>query len=70
MAVDVESSDPLVLKLVEASETLAPEGTDPTSLTATAVAQGTATVHVRPRLFEEPDCTSIPVTVTAAPFIP
>lgn len=66
MAVDVESSDPSVLKLTKASETLAPEGTDPTRLIVSPLKPGTAVLHVRPRLFKKPDCASIEITVNAA----
>ena len=70
MPVDVESSKPEVLQLFAASDTLAPEGVDPTSIFVTAASIGTSVLHVRPRLFKEPDCTSIPVTVTEAPPVP
>jgi hypothetical protein len=67
MPVDLESSDPGVIQLLLASVTLAPEGFDPTGIFVTAPKTGTATLHVRPRLFKQPDCTSIEVKVTDAP---
>lgn len=67
MDVDVMSSNPDVLKLLQASDTLAGDGVEPTRLLVTAVAPGTALLHVRPRLFKSPDCSSLPITVTALP---
>jgi hypothetical protein len=67
MPVDLASSDPSVLKLPAASLTLSPEGSDPTSVIVTPASPGSAVLHVRPRLFKNPDCASVPITVTAAP---
>ncbi len=64
MEVDLESSDPEVLQLVTASATLAEEGADPTSVIVFPLVSGTAALHVRPRLFKQPDCASIDITVT------
>jgi len=66
MPVDLESSDPEVMKLLKASSTLSAEGIDPTTISILAVAPGKAVLHVRPRLFSKPDCASIEITVTAA----
>lgn len=66
MDVDLESSAPDVLKLVTASETLAGEGADPTEVLVTPLAGGKASLHVRPRLFKQPDCASIEITVSEA----
>ncbi|MBK8255526.1 MAG: hypothetical protein IPK82_23045 [Polyangiaceae bacterium] len=65
--VDLESSNPSVLKLSKASETLSGEGTDPTSLVVTPGEPGEAVLHVRPQLYKNPDCQSIPVTVVPVP---
>lgn len=65
--VDLESSNPSVLKLSKASETLSGEGTDPTSLVVTPGEPGEAILHVRPQLYKNPDCQSIPVTVVPVP---
>lgn len=70
MPIDLESSEPKVLQLFAASDTLAPEGADPTGVFVTAATPGTAVLHVRPRLFKEPDCASVEVTVTEAPPFP
>lgn len=66
MPVDLESSDPEVMTLLKASTTLSAEGTDPTVISVLASSSGTAVLHVRPRLFANPDCASIPITVTDA----
>lgn len=67
MSVDLESSNSEVLKLTQASAMLSEDGATPTVLTVTPLAVGTATIHVRPRLFKQPDCESTETTVTAAP---
>lgn len=67
MDVDLQSSDASVMQLLQASDTLTGEGIQPTRLLVTPVGLGTATLHVRPRLFSEPDCESIPITVTPSP---
>lgn len=67
MDVDLLTSDASVMKLLQASDTLSGEGVQPTRLVVTPVGLGTAVLHVRPRLFAEPDCTSIPINVIAAP---
>lgn len=64
MDIDLESSDPEVLKLVAASATLAAEGADPTEIIVSPLTLGKAALHVRPRLFKQPDCASIDITVT------
>ncbi len=66
MDVDLESSDPEVLQLVTASATLAAEGSDPTSVLVSPLTPGKAALHVRPRLFKQPDCASIDITVNEA----
>ena len=70
MPVDLESSNPKVLQLFAASDMLAPEGFEPTGIFATALTPGKAALHVRPRLFKQPDCASVAVTVTDAPPFP
>jgi hypothetical protein len=67
MSVDLESSDPAVLKLATSSTVLSADGANPTGVTVAPLAAGTATLHVRPRLFKNPDCESFEITVTAAP---
>jgi hypothetical protein len=66
MEVDLESSDPEVLQLVTASATLAAEGADPSTVLVSPLIPGKAALHVRPRLFKQPDCASIDITVTEA----
>jgi len=67
MPVDLETSDPAILQLSTASVTLSPEGADPTGILVSPIAAGSASLHVRPRLFKQPDCASLPITVTEAP---
>lgn len=67
MDVDLESSDPSTLKLVAASATLSGEGADPTQVLVSPLSPGQAALHVRPRLFKQPDCASIDITVTESP---
>ncbi len=66
MDVDLQSSDASVMKLLQASDTLSGEGIQPTRLVVTPVSPGAAVLHVRPRLYKDPDCQSIPITVTVA----
>lgn len=67
MEVDLTSSDPSVIQLAAASATLAGEGADPTQIIVSPLAPGKASLHVRPRLFKEPDCASVDVSVEPGP---
>jgi hypothetical protein len=67
MPVDLTSSDDTVLGLTKASETLADENSPATIVQATPLAEGSAILHVSPRLFTMPDCVSPAVTVIPAP---
>lgn len=67
MDVDLQSSNPDILQLLQASDTLAGDGVEPTRLIATGAGVGSASLHVRPRLFSQPDCESVPITVSVLP---
>lgn len=67
MPVDLRSDDEQVLKLAQASLTLAGEGNPATLVEVDPTASGTTQIHVTPRLLSKPDCASVPITVVETP---
>lgn len=63
MPVDLASSDPTILPIAQGSVTLSGEESDVTILQVIPEAPGQASLHVMPRLLNQPDCESPPVTI-------
>ncbi|WP_437323233.1 hypothetical protein [Sorangium sp. So ce381] len=65
--VDLTVGDDQVIALGEASVTLRGEDSEATIIQGVAVAPGTTTLRVTPRLLASPECSSEPITVTRKP---
>jgi hypothetical protein len=64
LSVDLRSTDTGVLALTKATDTLPGAGGDSLSVEARGISAGTARIQVSPELFDEPVCSSMPITVT------